>query len=232
MRGAQRRDVELAHAEHRLRGRRGLGRVGVADEVDELRGDDLPGEAVAVLESPALRLLATVAQQLPVAVDLRLVGAGDLERDRLVEGELGPAVDPDERLAVHNACGGDQRYNLKGRFDKSDLWKPSGDRISVENLCFIEEVKLHGPTNKTKVTWKLKGEWDRDRSAKLNITLERARPGRGGTRTVATLAEGIPYRQRSVEVDLSDHRGDNLRISVRKVGDSETGGLSEPFKLP
>ncbi|NLE39488.1 MAG: hypothetical protein GX621_15810, partial [Pirellulaceae bacterium] len=72
----------------------------------------------------------------------------------------------------------------------------------------------------------------RDRSAKLNITLERARPGRGGTRTVATLAEGIPYRQRSVEVDLSDHRGDNLRISVRKVGDSETGGLSEPFKLP
>src|SRR5690606_7564919 len=53
------------------------------------------------------RLLATVAQQLPVAVDLRLVGAGDLERDRLVEGELGSAVDPDERLAVQVELDGE-----------------------------------------------------------------------------------------------------------------------------
>jgi len=138
----------------------------------------------------------------------------------------------DERAAVHNACGGDQRYNLKGRFEKSDLWRPSGDGISVENLCFIEDVKLYGPKDKTKVTWKLKGDWDLDRSARLDVTLERSRPGRGGPRTVATLAEGIPYRQRSVELDLSKYRGDNLRISVRKVGDSETGGLSAPFTLP
>jgi len=40
-----------------------------------------------------LALLPAVGQSLPVVVDLVLVGAGDLEGDRLAEGELRPAVE-------------------------------------------------------------------------------------------------------------------------------------------
>src|SRR4029079_230587 len=45
-------------------------------------------------------LLAPVGERLGVAVDLLLVGAVDLERDRLVERELRAAVERDELLAV------------------------------------------------------------------------------------------------------------------------------------
>jgi len=39
----------------------------------------------------------------------------------------------DEKLAVDNNCGGDQRYNLQGRFDKPELWKLARQRIFVRN---------------------------------------------------------------------------------------------------
>ena len=53
------------------------------------------------LSQPHWSLAAAVGgERLPVAVDLGLVGARDLEGDRLGEGELRAAVEGDERLAV------------------------------------------------------------------------------------------------------------------------------------
>ena len=52
------------------------------------------------LSRTARALLASLGELLPVVVDLGLVGAVDLERQRLGEGVLGPAVQRQERLAV------------------------------------------------------------------------------------------------------------------------------------
>ena len=43
---------------------------------------------------------------------------------------------------MDNNCGGDQRYNLQGRFDKPELWKLARHNISVKNICFIKDVTL------------------------------------------------------------------------------------------
>jgi hypothetical protein len=138
----------------------------------------------------------------------------------------------DERLAVNNACGGDQRYNLKARFERPELWKLSHDRIAVVNVCFVEDVKLRGPRNRTTVSWNLKGAWRRDRSAELRVSLQQINARTGKPREIATLAEAVPYRRKSVVVDLSGHRGKGYRVMVRKVGDPETGGHSEKFDIP
>ena len=138
----------------------------------------------------------------------------------------------DEKRAVINACGGDQRYNLKARFEKNDLWKGSGERIAVANLCYITDIKLSGPQEKTKITWDLKGDWQLDRSAKLTVALERVYSPNRRPRQVAVLAEAVPYNKRSVVVDLSGHQGKSYQIIIRKVGDPDTGGVSETFDLP
>ena len=74
---------------------------GIVHQILHRRGrDDLPGDAVAILEPAARAFLATLAQLAPVVVDLGLVGTVDLQRDRLVERELRAAVDRREELAV------------------------------------------------------------------------------------------------------------------------------------
>ena len=65
-------------------------------------GDDLPRQAVPVLQPAALALFAAVGELVPVVVDLVLVGAVDQERDRLVEGELRATVDGGVLLAVEH----------------------------------------------------------------------------------------------------------------------------------
>ena len=75
---------------------------------------DLPGEAVLVLQPAALRELAAFAQLLPVVVDLVLRFAGDLERYRLVELELRPAVEGHELQPHDLEGGGDHRAGLAG----------------------------------------------------------------------------------------------------------------------
>src|SRR3954468_2632711 len=97
---AQRRDVDLAHLQHRLHGAAAALVAGRAQQLVHALGPDLPGQAEAVLEPPARALLPAVAELLPVVVDLGLVGALDLEGHRLAEGELGAAVDADKALAV------------------------------------------------------------------------------------------------------------------------------------
>src|SRR5262249_41224570 len=75
-------------------------RVGVLEQPRQRSWDALPGEAEAVLEPAARALFAAVRERRPVVVDLLLGRAADLVRDRLVEGEVGTAVERDERLAV------------------------------------------------------------------------------------------------------------------------------------
>ncbi len=136
----------------------------------------------------------------------------------------------DARLAIDNNCGGDQRYNLQGRFEKPDLWKGAGHRSYITNLCYVTDVALSGPQNETEVTWQLDGCWDRTPEATLSLYLQRVN-GSGTARDVTILARGVPHDVRLVTVDLSGHRGKGYRIILRKDGDPETGGQSEVFDL-
>ncbi|MBN1909615.1 MAG: hypothetical protein JW818_07750 [Pirellulales bacterium] len=131
-----------------------------------------------------------------------------------------------------NDRGGNQRYNLMGRFDKIDLWKDPGGSIRLENLCFLKDVTLHGEGPDRKVTWTLQGEWRLDPASRLNVDLEHRNRRTGRFETVTRLAEGIPYTQKEVTVDLYGFRGWDYRITVSKDGDPRTGGQSKLFRLP
>ena len=137
----------------------------------------------------------------------------------------------DEGLAVNNDCGGDQRYNLQGRFDSPERWKLARHRISLENTCFLRDVVVSGPKEATAVGWRLAGDWDRDPDARISIHLQRVDPESGAARDVARLARGLPPDARAAVVDLSPHRAGHYRIILRKLGDPETGGCSEAFDL-
>jgi hypothetical protein len=137
----------------------------------------------------------------------------------------------DEKLAIDNNCGGDQRYNLQGRFDKPELWKLPRHRIRVTNVCFIDDVTLSGPKDKKQVTWKLKGQWQRDPDTTVSIYLQQVGSGKNNTRDVATLIEAVPCESQETIIDLSKYRGQCYQIMIRKDGDSETGGYSNTFDL-
>ncbi|MBN1123396.1 MAG: hypothetical protein JXA82_00215 [Sedimentisphaerales bacterium] len=137
----------------------------------------------------------------------------------------------DEKLAKDNNCGGDQRYNLQGRYEKPELWKSPRHRISVGNVCFIKDITLSGPRNKTQVTWKLEGHWHKDPSATLSLYLQRIADGSTRARDIIRLVKGIPYDASNALVDLSGYSGKGYRLILRKEGDLETGGYSEIFDL-
>ena len=137
----------------------------------------------------------------------------------------------DEKLAVDNNCGGDQRYNLQGRFDKPELWKLARSSIAVKNLCFIENVAVSGPKAKTRVTWQPAGAWGRDPGAAVSVFLQQLDPDTNQAKDVAKLAKAVPCDSGAVVVDLSAYRGKLYRIILRKDGDPETGGLSETFDV-
>lgn len=136
-----------------------------------------------------------------------------------------------EQLVADNNCGGDQRYNLQGRYEKPELWKEAGNGINLKNICFVEDVAASGPKKQTKVTWRLKGAWDLDPGAALAISLQKIAPQSQRPRHVATLADNISCKAGSTQVDLSAYAAGKYRIAVLKVGDSETGGYSPPFNL-
>ena len=137
----------------------------------------------------------------------------------------------DERLARDNNCGGDQRYNLQGRVDRPELWKLPRHRIFVRNVCFIKEIELAGPQRATRITWKLKGHWDRDPQATISVYLQQLSPNTDKAKVVAQLAEAIRYDATGLVVDLSGYHGRRYRLALRKDGDSETGGYSPTFDL-
>ena len=137
----------------------------------------------------------------------------------------------DEELAVDNNCGGDQRYNLQGRFEKPELWKLAGQRIYVKCICYVENVLISGPKDKTRVTWKLKGQWDKDPGATVSVFLSQLDPQTNESRDIATLAKAIPHDAGETLVDISSYNGKLYRITIRKDGDPQTGGQSETFDI-
>src|SRR5436190_11698823 len=100
--GADLLDVELLHLEHRVHPPAcPVPVIGVVQEPHHLRRNDLPRDAKPILQPAARAWLAAIrSQELPVAVDLGLILALDEERDRLVEPEVGTAVEAHERLAI------------------------------------------------------------------------------------------------------------------------------------
>ncbi len=166
------------------------------------------------------------------------VAAGHLKDKRIVFNVGSELILPlyrdfeyDEKLAVDNNCGGDQRYNLQGRFDKPELWKLARHRITVKNTCFVEDVTVSGPKNKMTVAWKLKGDWDKDPQAKVSLYLQQLDQETNKPKNITKLAQAVPYNSRAALVDLSGYSGKLYRIIIRKDGDSETGGHSETFDL-
>jgi len=167
-----------------------------------------------------------------------LKAAGHL-KDKRVVFNVGSALfrplyrdfEYDEELAVDNNCGGAQRYNVQGRFDKPRLWKLASHHIKVTNLCLLTDVTVAEPCDKTEVTWKPEGVWDRTPDATLSITLQQIEADSSTANDIACLAKDVPYDARTAVVDLSGHRGKRCRIILRKNGDTETGGHSETFHI-
>ncbi len=133
----------------------------------------------------------------------------------------------DERLAIDNNCGGDQRYNLQGRFEKSELWKLSHARIMVKSLCFVTDIKTSGPPENMTVTWDLEGKWELDPKAELEVFLK---PG-GAAASEEVLLATCRYDKREATVDISKYKVQKYRIMIRKAGDPETGGESKLFSI-
>jgi len=137
----------------------------------------------------------------------------------------------DENLAADNNCGGDQRYNLQGRFEKPELWKLAKHSISVRNMCFIKDISLTGPKNEKEIRWTLLGQWEKDPEARLSFYLQRFDPSTGHVKDIAVLKSGVPFNAKVTKVNLSGYEGKQFRIIIRKDGDEETGGTSDWFDL-
>lgn len=164
--------------------------------------------------------------------------AGHLKDQRIVfnvASQLIPQLyrdfEYDEELDVINNCGGDQRYNLHGKFEKPELWKLPRHRISVTNLCFVRDVAVQGGPAAKSVSWRLDGAWVKDPGAKLEIVLQQADPATGHPRDVLVLRRNVPAVSGRAEADLSQFHGRGYRVAVRKAGDHETGGRSADFDL-
>ncbi len=164
--------------------------------------------------------------------------AGHLKDKRIVFNVGSAAFIPlfrdfeyDEELAIDNNCGGDQRYNLQGRFDKPELWKLARHRISVTNLCYIKNVTVSGPLQASQVSWTCSGQWDKDPGATLSVVLQKIDPDSKEAVDAAVLLKGIPYKAGQAQVDLTSLSGGSFRILIRKDGDPETGGHSDWIDL-
>src|SRR5438105_2386601 len=101
--------VELLHAEDRLHAPGGAALVGAGQHLLPAGRDDLPRQAVPILQPAADTLLAALGELPPVVVDLGLVRAVDEQRNRLAELELGAAVDAGVLLAVEQERHGHHR---------------------------------------------------------------------------------------------------------------------------
>src|ERR1700733_2538766 len=96
----ERRDVQLDHLEHRVGDPLRAGHVAVAHHLLEGRRDDLPPDAEAIDEPPArLRLAPRLEERVPVAIELRLIVAGDDERNGVVELVVRARAHGPQRLA-------------------------------------------------------------------------------------------------------------------------------------
>lgn len=169
---------------------------------------------------------------------LNRVARGHLKEKRIVFNVGSKLFKPlyrdfeyDEKLAIDNNCGGDQRYNLQGRFDSPEFWKLARQHIFVKNVCFINDITVTGAKDRTKISWRLKGDWDKDPGARLSVYLEELNPETKKPVKISTLAKGIPAAAGNIQVDLSRFSGGAYRILIRKDGDAETGANSAAVNL-
>jgi len=160
--------------------------------------------------------------------------SGHREPNRIVFNVGSEFIEPlyrdfeyDERLAIDNNCGGDQRYNLQGRFDKPELWKSAGHGIRVKNLCFITDVTVTSTEGQTRVGWRLEGSWDRIPDATLSLYLQEC--SNGVWRDVAALAKSVTADAGSAVVELPPREAGAFRVILRRHGDPHTGGVSHAF---
>jgi hypothetical protein len=165
-------------------------------------------------------------------------GAGHLKDQRIVFNvgstlirELYRDFEYDEERLVDNDCGGDQRYNIQGRFDKPELWKNPSHRLSVTNLCSITNVSAAGTKPTLSVSWALEGAWAKDPQAKLAVVLQQVDPAMKKVKELAVLRKDVLASAGRADIDVAVFAGKSFRIAVRKVGDVETGGLSQAFDL-
>ena len=91
--------VELLHLQERVHDALGLGGVGIRHHLRYCRRDDLPGEAIFVIEPTAGTFFAPLGELAPVMVDFGLGLAPRLERDCFVEFEVRAAVQRRECLS-------------------------------------------------------------------------------------------------------------------------------------
>ena len=92
-RGLDGGDVDPLHRHHRLEGAFRLSATGRQRVGQSARGN-LPGESPAVLAPTTRAFLAAIADnRIPLAVRLRLIVGGDLERERLAMLERRAAVE-------------------------------------------------------------------------------------------------------------------------------------------
>ncbi len=160
---------------------------------------------------------------------------GHRQEDRIVFNVGSELIQPlyrdfefEQRLLVNNDCGGDQRYNLQGRFEKPELWNLAGHRIQVVNPCSIDVQGVVGSGDQATVSWQLVGPWDRVPDATLSIVLQQLDPSSGRARDLATLANNVPAQQGKATIQLGTHSGPGLRLRLllRRDGDPLTGGVS------
>jgi hypothetical protein len=137
----------------------------------------------------------------------------------------------DPQLAVDNNCGGDQRYNLQGRYEAAENWQRPRHGIRVKNLCFLEDIQVGGPAEETRISWRPVGPWQRIDGATLSVYLQQLTGNGNGARDLACVARAVPYEAEQLAVDLSAWHGQQFRILLRRDGDPETGGHSQPFVL-
>jgi hypothetical protein len=143
LRPFQRRQVDLAHLQHRLHDALRLVGIFVHQHLRQRFRDDLPREAELVLEPTAGSLFAALGKLAPEVVDLLLRFTVDLERYRLVELEMRATIKGDEFLPIDFKLHGHDRsrllpVNLESLFsvaaDFSDLGIPENGGVKFRRF--------------------------------------------------------------------------------------------------
>ena len=113
----------------------------------------------------------------------------------------------DNRLAIDNNCGGDQRYNLQGRFEKPKHWNLPSHKIQVMNPCAVQVQDVVGSRQQATVNWRLTGPWQRIPDATVSIVLQQIDGSSGRGRNVAVLAQQIPATDGKATVTIANQSG-------------------------